>query len=92
MNTYRDTKLSSESYFIVLPILRLLKGDVRRYEKSRSPTVGHLPNYSGVSSFHVMADNSSLLSASIQYGIVARSQLLTGGSSQVNHHDRDNLA
>ncbi|KAG6850382.1 hypothetical protein H0H93_013937 [Arthromyces matolae] len=49
----------------------------RRWERSRNPTVAHVPVHSDVSSMHMMP-NTGLLASSIRYGIVSRSLPLTG--------------
>ncbi|KAJ3506819.1 hypothetical protein NLJ89_g6654 [Agrocybe chaxingu] len=49
----------------------------RRWERSRNVTTAHVPVHSVVSAMHVMPLNA-LLTASIEYGIVARSLPLTG--------------
>ncbi|KAJ3982435.1 hypothetical protein F5890DRAFT_1529838 [Lentinula detonsa] len=49
----------------------------RRWEFSRNTTIAHVPVPSSISSMHLMQSNS-LISSSIQYGIVSRSFPLTG--------------
>ncbi|KAL6307349.1 WD40-repeat-containing domain protein [Sparassis latifolia] len=49
----------------------------RRWEGSRNPTITHIPHHSAVSCIHLMPSNT-ILSASLQYGIVSRSYALTG--------------
>ncbi|KZT67887.1 hypothetical protein DAEQUDRAFT_375983 [Daedalea quercina L-15889] len=49
----------------------------RRWERSRNQPVTHVPHHSSVVSMHLMP-NTTLLTASLQYGIVARSYPLTG--------------
>ncbi|THH04240.1 hypothetical protein EW145_g5671 [Phellinidium pouzarii] len=54
---------------------------LRRWERSRNGTVTHTPHYSPVDSMHLLVERShgpALLSASLQYGVVARSLPLTG--------------
>lgn len=58
-----------------------LKHSFRRWERSRSTSVTHTPHYSPVVSMHLMSDRShgpALMTSSLQYGIVARSQPLSG--------------
>lgn len=57
----------------------------RRYERSRSAPVTHVPVHSAVVDMHLMPNNPAaptvppgLLSASLQYGVVARSHPVTG--------------
>ncbi|KAH9936907.1 hypothetical protein B0H21DRAFT_758368 [Amylocystis lapponica] len=49
----------------------------RRWERSRNTTITHVPHPSAVNSMHLMP-NTTLLAASLQYGIVSRSYPLTG--------------
>ncbi|KAG6908806.1 hypothetical protein DXG01_003253 [Tephrocybe rancida] len=49
----------------------------RRWERSRNPTVTHIPVHSEISGMHLMA-NTGLLTSSIRYGVVARSLPLNG--------------
>ncbi|KAH9921650.1 uncharacterized protein B0H18DRAFT_1020662 [Fomitopsis serialis] len=49
----------------------------RRWERSRNQPVTHVPHHSNVVSMHLMP-NTTLLAASLQYGIAARSYPLTG--------------
>ncbi|KAI0060157.1 hypothetical protein BV25DRAFT_987335 [Artomyces pyxidatus] len=49
----------------------------RRWLRSRTPTITHVPHYASISRIHVLPDDA-LLSSSIQYGIVARSFPFTG--------------
>ncbi|KAH8112038.1 hypothetical protein DFH11DRAFT_1609389 [Phellopilus nigrolimitatus] len=54
---------------------------LRRWERSRNGTVSHMPHYSPIVSMHLLTDQShgpALLTASLQYGIVARSLPLSG--------------
>ncbi|KAG6816844.1 hypothetical protein H0H87_002493 [Tephrocybe sp. NHM501043] len=49
----------------------------RRWERSRNPTVAHIPVHSEISSMHIMP-NAGLLASSIRYGVVSRSLPLNG--------------
>ncbi|OBZ74905.1 hypothetical protein A0H81_05165 [Grifola frondosa] len=49
----------------------------RRWERSRNAAVTHIPHHSAISSMHLMP-STTLLTASLQYGIVSRSYPLTG--------------
>ncbi|KAF9463406.1 WD40-repeat-containing domain protein [Collybia nuda] len=49
----------------------------RRWERSRNATITHIPVHSPISGTHIMPRHS-LLSSSLQYGIIARSYPLTG--------------
>ncbi|KAI0702768.1 hypothetical protein C8Q76DRAFT_755783 [Earliella scabrosa] len=49
----------------------------RRWEYSRSGTVAHIPHHSAVSVMHLMPQ-TTLLAASLQYGVVSRSFPLSG--------------
>ncbi|EJD05200.1 uncharacterized protein FOMMEDRAFT_166824 [Fomitiporia mediterranea MF3/22] len=54
---------------------------IRRWERCRNGTVSHTPHYSPVMAIYLLSDRSygpSLLSVSLQYGIVARSFPLSG--------------
>lgn len=48
-----------------------------RWERSRNTTITHVPHHSRVASMHLMP-GTALLSASLHYGVVARSYALTG--------------
>ncbi|KAJ4484231.1 hypothetical protein C8J55DRAFT_38610 [Lentinula edodes] len=50
---------------------------IRRWERSRNTTIAHVPVYSSISRMHLMP-LYSLISSSVQYGIVSRSIPLTG--------------
>ena len=50
---------------------------LRRWERSRNPTVTHAPQDSSIDGVHLMSEYG-LLTSSIQYGIVARSIPLNG--------------
>ncbi|KIJ13712.1 hypothetical protein PAXINDRAFT_181240 [Paxillus involutus ATCC 200175] len=50
---------------------------IRRWERSRNPTVTHTPQDSSIDGLHLMSDKG-LLTSSIQYGTVARSLPLSG--------------
>ncbi|KAJ7293825.1 hypothetical protein C8J57DRAFT_1270108 [Mycena rebaudengoi] len=49
----------------------------RRWERSRNPTIAHVPLHSPVSSMHLMP-SLGLVSSSLQYGVVSRSLPFTG--------------
>ncbi|KAJ7723532.1 hypothetical protein B0H16DRAFT_1598368 [Mycena metata] len=49
----------------------------RRWERSRNTTTAHVPLHSPVSSMHLMP-GQSLISSSLQYGVVSRSLPFTG--------------
>ncbi|KAI0363927.1 hypothetical protein BV20DRAFT_975037 [Pilatotrama ljubarskyi] len=49
----------------------------RRWEYSRNSTITHIPHHSAVSAMHMMP-NTTLLAASLQYGVVSRSYPLSG--------------
>ncbi|KNZ77303.1 F-box/WD repeat-containing protein pof10 [Termitomyces sp. J132] len=49
----------------------------RRWERSRNPTIAHIPVHSEISSIHMMP-NFGLLASSVRYGIVSRSLPLNG--------------
>jgi hypothetical protein len=51
--------------------------DFRRWERSRTPTVVHVPHHAPVSGLHLLSE-SGLLSTSLFYGIVARSMPFIG--------------
>ncbi|KLO18706.1 hypothetical protein SCHPADRAFT_819510 [Schizopora paradoxa] len=53
---------------------------LNRWERSKTATVGHTPHYSSIHTMQLLADSTypSLLTASLQYGVVARSLPLTG--------------
>ncbi|KAI5119555.1 hypothetical protein M0805_005619 [Coniferiporia weirii] len=54
---------------------------LRRWERSRNGTIAHAPHYSLVDCMHLLTERShgpALLSASLKYGVVARSLPLTG--------------
>ncbi|KAJ8489426.1 hypothetical protein ONZ51_g2937 [Trametes cubensis] len=49
----------------------------RRWKYSRNTAITHIPHHSAVSTMHLMP-NTTLLAASLQYGVVSRSFPLTG--------------
>ncbi|CDO69933.1 hypothetical protein BN946_scf184836.g7 [Trametes cinnabarina] len=49
----------------------------RRWEYSRNAAVTHIPHHSSIAAMHLMP-NTTLLAASMQYGVVSRSFPLTG--------------
>jgi hypothetical protein len=49
----------------------------RRWEKSRTQSIAHIPHHANVSGLHLVSE-SGLLTSSLFYGVVARSVPLTG--------------
>ena len=49
----------------------------RRWEQSRNPTITHIPHHSAVAAMQLMP-HTTLLAASLQYGVVSRSYPLSG--------------
>ncbi|EJD54595.1 WD40 repeat-like protein [Auricularia subglabra TFB-10046 SS5] len=51
---------------------------IRRWQRSRAPTVTHAPQWAPIGQMHLMVDGAALLTTSPVHGVVARSHALTG--------------